>query len=80
MLMEQKGINWNDLPIYQKRGSCCIKVWNEHEGWEPVKEDGGKIGDILCVTSRSKWIIDKEIPIFKGDNRKYIDKLINVGE
>ena len=25
MLMTQKGINWNDLPVYQKRGSCCIK-------------------------------------------------------
>ena len=28
MLMEQKGINWNDLPTYQKRGACCIK--NSH--------------------------------------------------
>ena len=26
MLMTQKGINWNDLPTHQKRGSCCIKV------------------------------------------------------
>ena len=26
MLHEQKGINWNDLPTYQKRGSCCIKT------------------------------------------------------
>lgn len=25
MLMTQKGINWNDLPIHQKRGSCCVK-------------------------------------------------------
>ena len=25
MLMTQKGINWNDLPLYQKRGSCCIR-------------------------------------------------------
>ena len=25
MLMTQKGVNWNDYPIYQKRGSCCIK-------------------------------------------------------
>ena len=23
--MTQKGINWNDLPIYQKRGSCCVR-------------------------------------------------------
>ena len=26
MLHEQKGINWNDYPTYQKRGSCCIKT------------------------------------------------------
>lgn len=25
MLMTQKGINWNDFPTYQKRGSCCVK-------------------------------------------------------
>ena len=25
MLMTQKGINWNDLPIYQKCGSCCVR-------------------------------------------------------
>ena len=25
MLFTQKDINWNDLPTYQKRGSCCIK-------------------------------------------------------
>ena len=60
MLMTQKGINWNDLPTYQKRGSCCIKQ---------VDENG-----------RSSWIIDKEIPIFKGEGREYIDKLIYVEE
>ena len=26
------------------------------------------------------WIIDKEIPVFKGEDREYIDKLIFVGE
>ena len=26
MLHEQKGINWNDFPTYQKIGSCCIKI------------------------------------------------------
>lgn len=29
---------------------------------------------------RPKWVIDKEIPIFNGDGRKYIDDLIFVGE
>ena len=26
MLMLQKNINWNDFPVFQKRGSCCIKT------------------------------------------------------
>lgn len=29
---------------------------------------------------RPKWIIDKNIPIFKGDGRKYIEDLVFVGE
>lgn len=60
MLMTQKGINWNDFPVYQKRGSCCIKEIDE--------------------SGRGKWIINKNIPIFKGEDREYIDKLIFVGE
>lgn len=70
MLMEQKGINWNDLPIYQKRGSCCIKIKN--------KINEIVINEQQISIEKSRWIIDKEIPIFKGDNREYIDKLINV--
>ena len=82
MLMEQKGINWNDLPIYQKRGSCCIKIKNKIDEVminEQQKFGEDKVTKIVSI-EKSHWIIDKEIPIFKGDNRKYIDKLINVGE
>ena len=80
MLMTEKGINWNDLPTYQKRGSCCIKVWEDHEGFEPVKDNCEEIGSIRCETRRPNWIIDKDIPIFKGTGREYIDKLVNIGE
>ena len=59
MLHEQRGINWNDLPTYQKRGSCCIKT-------------GETVNDVV----RHKWIIDNDIPIFTGDGRQYIEKLI----
>lgn len=51
MLNEKKSINWDELPAYQKQGSCCIK------------KDSG-------------WIIDTLIPIFKGENRSYINDLI----
>lgn len=76
MLMEQKGINWNDLPIYQKRGSCCIKDKN----YKPVVCEDDEIHELISKTLRSYWTVDKEIPIFKGEGRKYIDRLINVGE
>lgn len=61
MLMLEKGINWNDFPVHQKRGSCCIKVQGDED-------------------KRPKWIIDKNIPIFKGDGRKYIENLVFVSE
>lgn len=63
MLMLEKGINWNDFPIYQKRGSCAIKQ---------IKDISSGEG---CY--RTEWIIDKEIPIFKGEDRNYIERLIN---
>ena len=28
----------------------------------------------------TKWIIDTEMPILKGEDRKYVDDLIYVGE
>lgn len=66
MLMLQKCINWNDFPVYQKRGSCCVKEkYKDHT----VLPD-------MAIT-RTRWIIDKEIPIFKGEGREYIEKLIN---
>lgn len=76
MLMMQKGINWNDLPTYQKRGSCVVrnKIIVESDGVTEICE--------LRDFSRpeNEWIIDTNIPIFKGEGREYIDKLIYVGE
>lgn len=69
MLMLQKGINWNDFPTHLKRGSCCIK--------EEYK-DSSVLPDMQVT--RTRWIIDMEIPVFKGENRNYIDSLIYVGE
>ena len=80
--MEQKGINWNDFPTYQKRGSCCIKIEDKickRMANEQQEFGEDKVTKIVSI-EKSHWIIDKEIPIFKGDNREYIDKLINVGE
>lgn len=72
MLMVQKGINWNDLPIYQKRGSCCVRnhMISEPYGNRMLDKNAGE----------NEWVIDKNIPIFKGEGRRYIDDLVFVGE
>lgn len=76
MLMTQKGINWNDLPTYQKRGSCVVRnkvVLECDEVTEKCMLRDQKQGE-------NNWIIDKDIPIFKGDGREYIERFVNVGE
>lgn len=75
MLFTQKGINWNDYPTHQKRGSCCIKetyYLEPKEGFEECPVNAG--------SARTRWVIDTNIPMFKGEDRDYIDKLIYVGE
>ena len=60
LLFQEKGVNWNDYPTKFKRGSCCIKKYHQ----------------TMNQTLRSYWFIDNEIPIFKGEDREYIEKLI----
>lgn len=72
MLFTQKGINWNDFPTHLKRGSCCIKEY--YYGNTSESNNG------YSIPIKSRWIIDKEIPIFKGEDRKYIDDLVYIGE
>lgn len=76
MLMTQKSINWNDLSTYQKRGSCCVrnKIVIETDSVMATAQlrDASK--------SENEWIIDTNIPIFKGEGREYIDRLVFVGE
>lgn len=73
MLMTQKGINWNDFTTYQKRGSCCVKK-------EIENKSTGYNGEVRAIEYRTEWVIDTEIPIFKGEGREYIDRLVFVGE
>ena len=76
MLMTQKGINWNDLPTYQKRGSCCVR------NKIVIESDGVMVTAQLRDTSKSEneWIIDTDIPIFKSEGREYVDRLVFIGE
>ena len=65
MLHEQKEINWNDFSVPEKRGTCCRK--------EHYIPDGS-------IIPKSRWNTDVDIPIFKGEGRKYIDELVCVDE
>lgn len=85
MLFTQKGINWNDYPTYLKRGSCCIKekYFEECENGKEIKYPEGcsdpyEDDEVKNGVWRKKWVIDKDIPIFKGEGREYIDRLILV--
>lgn len=76
MLYEQKGINWNDFPVYQKRGTCIVR--------NKIVIDSDEITGTAMLRdttkSENEWIIDTEMPILKGEDRKYVDNLIYVGE
>lgn len=60
--MEHKEINWNDFPVHKKRGSCCIKEEYEDEETKSL---------------RTHWVVDNNIPIFRNEDREYVDRLIN---
>ena len=60
MLMEQKGINWNDYPAYLKRGTAVIKE-------EYLTEND---------SVRTRWVVDLDMPQLKGENREYLERLI----
>ena len=76
MLFEERGVNWNDYPTHLKRGSCCVKNKIVIESDDVVAT--AQLRD--TTANENDWIIDNEIPIFKGEGRKYIDDLIFVGE
>ena len=61
MLMSEKGIDWNTFPTNYKRGSCCIKTYDEPK-------------------DRNVWTIDNDIPIFRGEERAYVDDLLLTDE
>lgn len=67
MLMTQKGINFNDMPTEFKRGVCCIK-----EEYYPDPMPGYENCEIDATSVRTRWVLDKEIPIFTQD-RDYIE-------
>lgn len=51
MLMEQHGVNWNNISPRFKRGLCCTRVVNEFP----------------CIANHRPWFVDENIPIFTQD-------------
>ena len=72
MLMADYNINWNDFSIDCKRGSCCIR---NYQICDPY---GNRLAN--PDIAEGAWFIDREIPIFKGEDREYIERWIFVGE
>lgn len=63
MLLE-KGIDYDKIPIYKQRGACCIKT--KMPSFSP---DGKPV-------MRNVWVVDIDIPVFKGEGREYIESKI----
>lgn len=71
-IFTEKGINWNDLSTYQKRGACAVKKMMPRL----IKDkNGNKIG----IVDRPKWVIDLNIPIFTQD-RDYVESRLSFEE
>ena len=66
-MLFQKGVNWNNYSIPEKRGSFVRRYTQTTE-----TEDG-------TITVRHPWYIDIEMPILTED-RDYIEDLVYIGE
>ena len=64
MLLQQKDINWNELPISVQRGTCVIR--SAHSSFII---NGERI-------TTDTWSTDYDIPRFIGEGRNYIEKYL----
>lgn len=67
-MFTEKGVNWNDLSTYQKRGACAVRKLMPQ-----MKKT--KNNDLVGLIYKPKWVIDLNIPIFTQD-RDYINSLL----
>ena len=67
-LLHQHGINFNDLPAWQRRG---IGLWwenHDHTGHDPVR-------DVDVTTTRRRVRVDRELPM-KDGYRALVDRVV----
>lgn len=68
---ELHGKNMEDIITMVKEKTGIL--WNKL----PIEQQRG----MCCIKDdEGHWVVDYNIPIFKGEGREYIEKLINVGE
>ena len=75
MLLD-KNINWDELETFKKRGFCATK---EYIIIDPSEINLPKDIKPPDNVTRTKWIIDNDIPIFSED-KSFIDVLVMIGE
>ncbi|MCK4665916.1 tRNA(His) guanylyltransferase Thg1 family protein [Candidatus Dependentiae bacterium] len=66
-LLLNKGVDWNEIKSYLRKGRTAIKV----KSMEPL-DDEYNIGDEIEYYERTRWTIDDNIPVFTKD-RGYIE-------
>ena len=71
-LLFQKGINYNDLPSWQKRGIGVYFQDVSKEGYNPVKDE-------KVVTQRRELFADYELPVGE-EYRDFILRFLEVSE
>lgn len=77
-LFQEKQVNFNDMPVPQKRGVCIVKEYYERTvGVGVLVSPGGRpfVGPTTTVVKRSRWHADENIPIFTQD-RLYIEQYL----
>lgn len=68
-LLFRNGINYNDLPTWQKRGTGIYYADVEKTGYDPVKNE-------VVIANRRELVIDYELPL--GDEyREFVSKMLN---
>ena len=67
-LLFQHGINFNDLPSWQKRGIGFYWGEKEKEGWNPVKRE-------KVVVLRKEIIVEVELPVGEAYSR-YLEDIV----
>ena len=74
MLKDEKQIDWQTYENKYIRGVACRRVGTTSEN--PMFSE--EVPYITDTKERSKFVLDYDIPLFKGENRSYIEDLILV--